>query len=161
MVTALTRELGKFVSDLRYEDIPEDAVQTIRRGFTDCIGVMGAGAHEQAPQLLKSMLMAAGGPASVLFGEAQASVLDAAWINSTAAHVLDLDDVSQRGEHPSAVMVPAILAEAQAIGATCRRMVAAYAAGYETCVELVRRDPDYRHNKGWHPTGIFGVIGSA
>jgi 2-methylcitrate dehydratase PrpD len=40
-------------------------------------------------------------------------------------------------------------------------MVTAYAAGYETWAELVRRDPDQHHEKGWHPTGIFGAIGAA
>jgi ABC-type dipeptide/oligopeptide/nickel transport system permease subunit len=34
-----------------------------------------------------------------------------AWINGTAAHALDYDDVGLRG-HPSTVLVPAILAEA-------------------------------------------------
>jgi len=92
---------------------------------------------------------------------AQRIGMDAAWINGTAAHALDLDDVSQRGEHPSAVMVPAILAEAETMGASGEQMVTAYAAGYETCAELVRRDPDYHHNKGWHPTGIFGAIAAA
>lgn len=161
MATALTSDLGKFISGLRYRDIPADAVAVIQAGFTDCVGVMIAGAEESAPQLLKSMLAPAGGEATLLFGAGRASALDAAWINSTAAHALDLDDVSQRGEHPSAVMVPAILAEAETMGASGEQMVTAYAAGYETCAELVRRDPDYHHNKGWHPTGIFGVIGAA
>jgi 2-methylcitrate dehydratase PrpD len=40
-------------------------------------------------------------------------------------------------------------------------MVLAYAAGYETWAELVRRESDQHHNKGWHPTGIFGAIGAA
>ncbi|MGZ5092158.1 MAG: MmgE/PrpD family protein, partial [Burkholderiales bacterium] len=86
--------------------------------------------------------------------------LEAALINATAAHALDYDDVAQRG-HPSAVLVPAILAEAQALGASGKDMMVAYAAGYETWAELVRRDPDHHHEKGWHPTGIFGAIGAA
>ena len=36
----------------------------------------------------------------------------AAWINGAAAHALDFDDVALGG-HPSTVLVPAILAEAQ------------------------------------------------
>jgi len=40
-------------------------------------------------------------------------------------------------------------------------MMTAYAAGYETWAELVRRDADHHHGKGWHPTGIFGAIGAA
>jgi len=160
MPAALTLELGKFIAGLRYQDVPEEAIPFIRAGFTDCVGVMLAGAREPAPQLLRSMLAPAGGEATLLFGAGRASAPEAAWINGTAAHALDFDDVAQRG-HPSTVLVPAILAEAEALGAAGDAMVLAYAAGYETWAELVRREPDHHHSKGWHPTGIFGAIGAA
>ena len=160
MTVALTAGLGKFIAGLRYQDIPKDAISVIHTGFTDCVGCMIAGAREPAPQLLKTMLQPTGGEATLLFGEGRASAMDAAWINGTAAHALDYDDVAHRG-HPSSVLVPAILAEAEAMGASGEQMVVAYAAGYETWAELVRRDPDQHHLKGWHPTGIFGAIGTA
>lgn len=160
MPIALTVGLGKFIAGLRYQDIPKDAIPVIHTGFTDCIGVMIAGRGEPPAQLLKAALSPPPGEATLLFGEGTAPAPEAAWINGTAAHALDFDDVAQRG-HPSTVLVPAILAEAQAIGATGRQMVLAYAAGYETWAELVRRDADAHHNKGWHPTGIFGAIGAA
>jgi 2-methylcitrate dehydratase PrpD len=159
---ALTMGLGRFVSNLRYENLPEPVVQSIRTGFTDCVGVMLAGASEPAAQLLKSMLRPAGGEATVLYGESRACAQDAAWINGTAAHALDFDDVdgALRG-HPSTVLVPAILAEAEAIGASGRQMVVAYAAGHQVWADLARRDAELHHNKGWHPTGIFGAIAGA
>jgi len=160
MPIALTLGLGEFIAGLRYPDIPEDAIPFIRTGFTDCVGVMIAGAGEPAPQLVRAMLAPAGDEATLLFGAGRASAPEAAWINGTAAHALDFDDVAQRG-HPSAVLVPAILAEAEAIGASGEAMVLAYAAGYETWAELVRRESDQHHNKGWHPTGIFGAIAAA
>ncbi len=160
MPVALTVDLGRFIAGLRYPDIPRDALPVIHTGFTDCIGVMIAGRSEPPAQLLRAALAPAPGEATLLFGAGTASAPEAAWINATAAHALDFDDVAQRG-HPSTVLVPAILAEAQALGATGRQMVLAYAAGYETWAELVRRDADAHHNKGWHPTGIFGAIGAA
>jgi 2-methylcitrate dehydratase PrpD len=160
MPIALTVGLGRFIAGLRYQDIPKDALPFIHTGITDCVGVMIAGAREPAPQILKDMLAPSGTEATLLFGEGRASAPEAAWINGTAAHALDYDDVAQRG-HPSTVLVPAILAEAEALGASGEAMVIAYAAGYETWAELVRRDPDQHHNKGWHPTGIFGAIGAA
>jgi 2-methylcitrate dehydratase PrpD len=160
MPVALTVGLGKFIAGLRYPDIPKDAISFIHTGFADCVGVMIAGAGEPAPQLVRAMLAPAGDEAMLLFGAGRASAPEAAWINGTAAHALDFDDVAQRG-HPSAVLVPAILAEAEAIGASGEAMLLAYAAGYETWAELVRRESDQHHNKGWHPTGIFGAIGAA
>ncbi len=160
MPIALTVGLGKFIAGLRYEDIPEEALAVIHTGFTDCVGVMIAGRNEPPPQLLKAALAPPAGPASLLFGQGTAPAPEAAWINGTAAHALDFDDVAQRG-HPSTVLVPAILAEAQVLGTSGRQMMLAYAAGYETWAELVRRDKDGHHDKGWHPTGIFGAIGAA
>ena len=160
MIAPITRELAAFVSGLRFAQIPGDGLPVIAMGFTDCVGVMIAGRNEPPTQLLQSVLAPQGGESSLLFGQERASAADAAWINGTAAHALDYDDVALRG-HPSTAIVPAILAEAEALGADGRAMATAYAAGYETWAELVRRDPDQHHTKGWHPTGIFGAIAAA
>ncbi len=161
MTIALTTELGHFVAQLKYEDLTPEVVAAVDMVFTDCIGCAVAGSADPAPQILKTMLAPAGRESTLLVGEGRASALDAAWINGTAAHALDYDDVAQRGGHPSAVIVPAILAEAEAIGATGRQMVLAYAAGFEVFADLARRDVEAQHEKGWHPTGIFGTIGAA
>lgn len=161
MTIELTRELGRFVADVRYADIPPEAVAAIKLVFTDCVGVAIAGGDDPAPQLLKKMLAPAGTEATLLAGEGRASALDAAWINGTAAHALDYDDVAQRGGHPSAPLVAAILAEAEALGASGLQMVLAYAAGYEVFADLARRDTEQQHEKGWHPTSIFGTLGAA
>ena len=167
MPVALTLGSGEVHRRAALPDIPKEAIAFIHTGFTDCVGVMIAGAGEPAPQLLRAMLAPAGNEATLLFGAGRASAPEAAWINGTAAHALDFDDVAQRG-HPSTVLVPAILAEAEAIGAagdalgaSGEAMMIAYAAGYETWAELVRRESDQHHSKGWHPTGIFGAIGAA
>src|SRR5688572_22990257 len=107
MTIALTEELARFVAGVRYRDIPAEAVSVIDMAFTDCIGVAIAGAIDPAPRLLKTMLAPAGKESTLLVGEGRASALDAAWINGTAAHALDYDDVAQRGGHPSAALVPA------------------------------------------------------
>ncbi len=159
-VVALTRKLGEFVAGLRFDQIPPDALAVVRMGFADCVGVMLAGAQEPSVKLLRKTLASPAGESRLLLGSATAPALDAALINGTAAHALDFDDVAQRG-HPSTVLVPAILAEADASGSTGKEMAVAYAAGYETWAELVRRDTDQHHEKGWHPTGIFGAIGAA
>lgn len=164
MTTPLTLDLGRFIANLRYEHIPEAALRPIRTAFADTIGVAIAGARESCTQIVKAMIAPSSGEATLLGSQGCASALDAAWINGTAAHALDYDDVSQRGfGHASAFLVPAVLAEAEAIGASGTQMITAYAAGYETIAELARRDADVGryHDKGWHPTGFFGAVGAA
>lgn len=160
MATALTRNLGEFVANLKFADIPGEAVSVVKTGFADCIGVMFAGAGEPLVRIMTDTFNPVAGEARLVFGPRTAPAPQAAWINGAAAHALDYDDVALRG-HPSTVLVPAILAEAEALGASGEEMIAAYAAGYETWGELVTRDPDHYHAKGWHPTGVLGAIGAA
>ena len=155
----LTHELGDFVAGLTFEKLPSEAITIARTGFIDTIATMIAGAHDPAPQLLRRGLAPAPGPASLYFSGETATAPEAAWINGTAGHALDYDDVGCRG-HVSTVLAPAILAEAETLGLGGREMFAAYVAGYETWAELARRDPGHHHAKGWHPTGIFGAIGA-
>ena len=157
---ALTRDLGEFVARLSFADLPREAVEVARLGFIDTIATMIAGARDEAPQLLRRALQPPPGPATLYFTGETAPTPEAAWINGTAAHALDYDDVAVRG-HPSTVLVPAILAEGETLGADGTAMIAAYVAGYEAWAELAGRDPGHHHRKGWHPTGIFGAVAAA
>lgn len=161
MSVALTHDLAAFTSGLRYAGIPENVASRICVAFTDCVGVAIAGARESAPELLQSVLAPTASEAMLLGRAGRASAMEAAWINGTAAHALDFDDDAQRGGHVSAVLVPAVLAEGEAVGASGKEMITAYAAGYETLAELIWRDPGQHHEKGWHPTGIFGAVAAA
>ena len=125
MTVPLTRDLGSFISNLRYADIPRDVSARVCVAFTDCVAVTIVGAREPAPQLLRSILTTRGNEATLIGDPGRASAMDAAWINGTAAHALDFDDDAQRGGHVSAVLVPAILAEAEAVGASGTQMIVA------------------------------------
>jgi 2-methylcitrate dehydratase PrpD len=160
MPEALTRSLAAFVSDLRLSAVPADALTVVHTGFADCIGTMIAGSIEDPPNILRKALASAPGDASLFLTGPRVPAPDAAWINGTAAHALDYDDVALRG-HPSTVLVPAILAEGESLGASGAQLATAYIAGYEVWAELAARDPAQHHQKGWHPTGIFGPIGAA
>ncbi|HXE68515.1 MAG TPA: MmgE/PrpD family protein [Hyphomicrobiaceae bacterium] len=160
MSQSLTKSLGRFVSSIRLESIPPPALDVVHTGFTDCVGTLIAGSIEEPPRLLHKVLAPPPGEASLYLCGPRVPAPEAAWINGTAAHALDYDDVSLRG-HPSTVLVPAILAEAEVLGASGAQMATAYVAGYEVWAELAGRDPDQHHQKGWHPTGIFGAIAAA
>ena len=84
----------------------------------------------------------------------------AALLDATAAHALDYDDFAF-SNHPSAVIVPAVLAVAARSGADGRRMAAAYVAGYEVWCDLFVREPDHYYARGWHPTAVLGPVGAA
>jgi 2-methylcitrate dehydratase PrpD len=161
MASGLTRRLGEFTAGLRYRDVPQAAWPTVRSGYTDCVATMIAGRNEPVVQLLLwTIAHGARGEAALLFGGEKAAAADAAWVNGTAGHALDYDDVALRG-HPSTTIVPALLAEGEALGKSGADLAAAYVAGYEVWADLVDRERGKHHDKGWHPTGIFGPLAAA
>jgi 2-methylcitrate dehydratase PrpD len=104
----LTRQLAERIAAITYEELPAEAIETVKRGSIDCVGVLFAGRDEPVVQILLKQL-AAGNEASVLFGDKRASSADAALLNTTAAHALDYDDTGLDG-HPSVVLTPRVLA---------------------------------------------------
>ncbi len=160
-MAGLTEQLARFASSLGFAQIPAAAVETAKRGAIDCMGVMFAGRGEPVVRILeKQLAIAKTGEARALFDRGFAPSADAALLNSTAAHALDYDDTSLYG-HPSVVLVPMMLAEGERLGAGGAEMIAAYVAGFELWAELVARDADRHHAKGWHPTAVFGPVAAA
>ncbi len=162
MPAPLTRTLARFAASLGYEGLPPKAVDAVRLGFTDCVAAMFAGQTEPVARIVREALgtRGAAGEARLCFGQERASAPEAALANGVTGHALDYDDVALAG-HPSVVLVPAILAEADALGASGRAAVAAYVAGYETWARLIERDRDPYHRKGWHPTAVIGPVAAA
>jgi 2-methylcitrate dehydratase PrpD len=158
---ALAQHLGEFAAGLQLKQLPPAALALAKLGLSDCIAVMVAGSREPAVQTLRNTLATLGGPAesTLYFGHERLPAPAAAWINSTAGHVLDYDDVALG--HPSVVIVPAILAEGETLNSSGADLATAYIAGYETWMELVSRERDNYQMKGWHPTPLIGALAAA
>lgn len=160
-MSGLTESIARFVSSRT--EVPEAAARIVRTGFIDTIATMIAGRDEPVVRIVREFVAArqsAVQEAHVLFGAQRVAAADAALINGTAAHALDYDDVALRG-HPSTVLVPALLAEGEAIGASGADVLRAYLVGYEVWAELLSREPDAYHLKGWHPTSALGTVAAA
>ena len=159
----LARELAERIHALRYDDLPAGALYASRVAVLDTTGVMLAGSRERAPQIVEEVLglEEASGPSLVFGTTRRVGCLDAALVNGTAAHVLDFDNTaSNLGGHVSAVMVPALIAAAEAFGASGRDLLLGHTAGFETGRLGLAVNP--RHSdRGWHPTSTLGVFAVA
>lgn len=159
-MTRLTSSLAQFIAHLSPADIPAQAHHLVRRGIADTVGVMFAGRDEPVVGHALSMIEKTSHGARLLGDRGHARAEDAAFVNSVAAHALDYDDTGLDG-HPSVVLAPLVLAEGEATGADWDARVAVYVAGYETWAELIGRDADKHHGKGWHPSAVFGAVAAA
>ena len=128
----------------------------------DCVGTMIAGADEPAVKLVAQLVPAStsNDGAPEIPGGRNLSAGDAALVNGVAAHVLDYDDVGMDG-HPSAALTPAILAEGWTLGVSGADALAAYVAGYEVWALLQELEPGALHERGFHPTAIWGTLSAA
>jgi aconitate decarboxylase len=162
-MTGLTESLSRFIAEPGFDTLPAAAARIVKTGFIDTVATMIAGRNEPVVRTVREFVAARHSgvrEACVLFNGDMAASADAALINATAAHALDYDDVALGG-HPSTVLVPALLAAGQSLGASGADALRAYLVGYEVWAELLSREPDAYHVKGWHPTAVLGTVGAA
>ena len=134
----------------------------VTRALIDTVGVTLAAQDVEAEPLVRTwaLAQASAGTATVWTSGDLVSPSTAALINATAAHVLDYDDISPtRPMHPSAVLLPAILAVAQAREADPRLIVTAYSVGaavFRAVADLLPHEVHYE--RGWHTTSTVGRL---
>ncbi|MBO0763569.1 MAG: MmgE/PrpD family protein [Hyphomicrobiaceae bacterium] len=161
-MTTLAGQVAQFVGAIDTATLPQRSIDAARTGITDCVGVMIAGAGEPAPRIVAKFVPASTsneGAPEIPSGR-NLSAPDAALVNGVAAHVLDYDDVALAG-HPSTVLTPAILAEGWTRGSSGAELLAAYVAGYELWALLLSREPGALHDRGFHPTALYGAPAAA
>jgi len=160
----LTQAYAQRIATGRARPVPQAVASVAVLGFTDAIGVMLAGAREGAVLALVRWAGEQGGAmqSRSVCGPARLPAMQAALVNATAAHALDYDDFAF-SNHPSAVLVPTVLAAADAHGAAVSgaTMLRAYAIGYEVWCDVFLRERDLYYDKGWHPTSVLGTLGAA
>jgi 2-methylcitrate dehydratase PrpD len=162
MSTSLTQGLAQFIAQPGFEKVPVDALPLLSNAFIDTVACLFSGKREPVTQAALALVRERGSHArvQVLMGAERLDPMDAAFVTAVAAHALDYDDMALNG-HPSVVLVPALLAAGQARGASDTELLRAYLVGYEVWAELVGREPDSLHNKGWHPTSVVGTVAVA
>ena len=103
--------------------------------------------------------LAGSGTASVVGTRQTASAVWAALANGTAAHAVELDDVTTESSlHPGVAVIPAAIALAQELQTPPQRVLEAIVAGYEVTMRVGNAlNPASAYARGFHPTGVAGV----
>jgi 2-methylcitrate dehydratase PrpD len=142
---------------------PQAAIESARRQFIDIVGVTIAGAVEPVTARVFGTVRHWGdGPSTVIGLGASLAPPWAALVNGTAAHALDFDDNFDPAKaHATAVLAPAILALAEAKGASGRACLDAYVAGLQILGRVGQGVNPAHRNRGWHATATVGAVGAA
>lgn len=157
---AYLRELAAFVAGASFSGLPGEVVDRARWLLADTVATIGAGAQEaETRRLAERMVPANRGTAPVVGTAHRAASATAAFLNGTAGTFLELDEGNQfcRG-HPGIHVVPAVLAEAQALGASGERALLAAVLGYEVGARIGIAS---KLRMTMHPHGTWGTVGAA
>lgn len=156
--------LARFAATLSHESIPAAVMRRAEDLYLDWLGsaLAGKGARSvEAIERFACQMGPADGPSEVLISRRRTSALFAALVNGAASHYVEQDDVHNGSVfHPAAVVFPATLAVAQALGRSGRELLVASIAGYEVGIrvgEFLGRS----HYKVFHTTGTAGTVAAA
>lgn len=160
----LTQKFAAFIARTKYDDLPEQVVMLAKERIMDTLGAAIAGSvnWEYASQLREACRKLGSGDCGVIGGEQCYPAAHAAMINATYAHSVELDDGHKNaGCHAGAVVVPAALTMAQALGKSGKELITAVAIGYEVTYRIASHVNPAQINKGFHPSSNCGAYGAA
>mgnify|MGYP001579241598 FL=1 len=129
-----TEAIAEFVVSTRADNIPSGVLRGAKRHVVDTLGVALGSSNSEIASILREVAKpSAEGEASFWTGSGKSSAADAAWVNGTLAHALDFDDggVALTPMHPSAPVLPAVLALAEAGDLSGLAALCAYTVGVE------------------------------
>ncbi len=168
----VTGYVAGFILDTRYEDIPAGVLDLARKSILDGLGLALCGSVAKSGEIVRQFLKASGttGSATVIGSPLKSSVRLAAFANAVGIHADDYDDtqlaVAENRTyglltHPTAPVLPAVLASAETRGLPGREMLLAYNVGVEVETKIAEAINPRHYEEGFHSTGTMGVMGSA
>jgi 2-methylcitrate dehydratase PrpD len=162
--STVSRTLAEFSCNLRLEDIQPATLKTIKNHLLDCVGVGLAGSREEPACICYETIAPSGGreEATVLGRKKKLPAKDAALINGTAVHSIELDDGRVgSGVHAGASVLPTVLALCEREGKGGKDFILAALIGYEVTLRVAMAMFPHHRRMGLHPTGTVGGFGAA
>ncbi|MBI4334527.1 MAG: MmgE/PrpD family protein [Chloroflexi bacterium] len=156
--------LAHNVANIRFEDIPAEAIKVAKMSVLDNLGTTLA-ATTLAPACHKvvDLVKEAGGKAEstiIGFGGRSPSWM-AALVNSTMAHSQDYDDIHEKAKvHGGSAIVPAGFAVAERVGKVDgKTFLTALILGMDVAFRMSLAVP--LRVRGFHRAAVYGIFGAA
>jgi 2-methylcitrate dehydratase PrpD len=159
----VTKTLAQYLVSSRWEDIPERVRHEASRALLNWLGcAVGSCRHETVERALGGVMPFSGPPQAVVLGRTERlDIVNAALVNGISSHVLDFDDTHARAIHPSAPVLPALLACAEWRKLTGADFMHAFVLAVEAEERVGLSVFPEHYERGWHITGTAGVFGAA
>jgi 2-methylcitrate dehydratase PrpD len=158
----LSKILAKYSLEMSFEKLPPEVVTFTKLCILDYFGSAIAGSDKVPVQMISDLVKEVGGTEQAnLFTGGKSSVLNAALVNGSASHVVELDDIHKGSIiHAATVVIPAALAIAEWKKISGKELITAIVVGYEVCYRIGEAvSPS--HYYYWHNTATCGTFGAA
>lgn len=167
----LTAYVAHFIRTGKLEDVPDDVVHLAKRSILDGIGLALAGSRSAAARIAQDHVRDQScREISTLLGTGLRSVPRlAAFANGLAIHADDYDDTQLAVKadrvyglltHPTAPVLPAVLALAEGDDRSGADLLEAYLVGTEVETKVAEAISPRHYDDGFHSTATAGAIGS-
>lgn len=163
-----TRAIAQFISQLRYDDIPNEVIERIKLLILDSLGCALYGSALEWSRILRATLAGLDvTKACRVWGTPELlSAPHAALVNGTLIQSFELDDVHRQGVlHVGAVTLPPLLAVTELRpGLSGRDFLRSAVAGYEIGPRVGKCMGPQHIGQGWHSgatVGVFSAVSGA
>ena len=160
----VTERIAEYAVNMSYRSFPKEVIHQGKRCFLDLLGTTLGGAKQPLGRILVKTAREFGGkPQATVIGYGlKTSILNAALVNGATAHALDFDDTHIASViHPSAPVIPAVLAVAEWKGLSGKAALEAFILGFEVETRIGLGMGKKHYDRGWHNTASCGRFGSA
>ena len=171
--TTITSNIVQFVLDMKFEDIPPEAIRIVKRCVLDGLGLILAGSNQTCTEvLIKSFESLNQIEGATAFGSKPVNypVAIAALINGTAGHAMDWDDTQLSSSpdrifglltHPTIPPLAASLAVSETLEhVSGKDFLTAFLAGFEVECKIAEAIHPTHYKQGFHSSGTIGVFGA-
>jgi 2-methylcitrate dehydratase PrpD len=164
MPPTLARSYAEFVSSLKYNGLPGQAVDKLKTSILHAmvVSIIGAQTHhgKSAIALTKEEESKSDG-ATILVDGTKATRGGAAFANSKLMHATNQTDSYRMLIHPGPCIIPAALATAELTGASGQDFITALAAGYEVESRIAGDFIPTTQARGFRCSPVYGTLGAA
>lgn len=158
----ISQKFAEWINKTHYHQLPTESIGLVKNAFIDTIGVTIAGSKEPVSSKIIEFARtnSVQGCSTTFTTGYKFNSASASLVNATMAHALDFDDLNPTTKsHPSAVLVPAILAVAEETDSIGEDLITAYIIGLEIMAKIGNLIGIGHYDRGWHSTATLGVFG--
>lgn len=159
-----TRTLAQFLISHKPAALPQAVCHEGARALLNWAGcAIGASKHDTVKRALAALDEFSGPREATILGRRErVDIFQAALLNGATSHTFDFDDTHLKSViHPSAPVLPAILALAEHLPVSGRDFLHAFILGVETECRIGQSVMPNHYEAGWHITATAGVFGAA